>query len=154
MLHSRDEGLGCGDLVLVGAPAASSQSLPASQDTGDFIKHYERSPMLCNKMVSCSHQLFLVVINVSSCRRNIDRKVKPWPGENWASKELLISPCLRNLVKASDRVLLEIGNSPYKHVPSYVTAKLIIPSWATTPFYRTSLCPKRIAAWHRLLHAL
>lgn len=154
MLHSRAEGLGCGDLMLAGAPTASSHSLPASQDTGDFIKHYERSLMLNNKMVSCFHQLFLVVINVSSCRRNSDRKVKPRPGENWASKERLICPCLRNLVKASDQVLLEIGNNLYKHIPSYVTAKLIIPSWATTPFYRNSVCPKCTAAWHRLLHPL
>jgi len=56
------------------------------------------------------------------------------PGGHWASKEVLISPYLRNLVKASEQVLLKIGNNLYKHVLSCVTADLITPPWVTTPF--------------------
>lgn len=91
-----------------------------------------------------------IVINVPSCRRNTDREVKPLPGESWTSKEELISPCLRNLVKASEQVLLEIWNNLYKHVLSYVTAELITPPWVTTPFYIISLSPKCITTWHCL----
>lgn len=62
--------------------------------------------------------------------------VSPLPGESWASKEVLISSYLRNLVEASEQVLLKIGNNLYKRDLSYVTAKLITPPWVTTPFYR------------------
>lgn len=55
--------------------------------------------------------------------------MKPWPGESWASKEVLISSHLRNAFKASGQVLLEIGNNLYKHVLSYATAQLITPPW-------------------------
>lgn len=72
------------------------------------------------------------------------------PGESWTSKEVLISPYLRNLVKASEQVLLEIGNNLYKHVLSYVTAELITPLWVTTPFYIIPLCQKCITTWHWL----